>query len=100
MGTFADTANFNYHLSFAGQGKQTSVFHLQQTNGSFPFPFPELMKNDNFHLFAANGKLYKYIYIYILVCCHFVKKTIKRKKENQAIFLNSFTVWRLLIFQM
>jgi hypothetical protein len=26
-------------LSFANQGKQTSVFRLQQTYGSLPFPF-------------------------------------------------------------
>jgi hypothetical protein len=41
MGTLAETANVDYRLSFADQGKQTSVFRfrLQQTNGSFPFPF-------------------------------------------------------------
>jgi hypothetical protein len=41
MGTFAETAIVNYHLSFADQGNQTSVFRfrLQQTNESFPFPF-------------------------------------------------------------
>jgi hypothetical protein len=51
MGTFAATANLNYRLLFAGQGKQTSifvcrkqmevchfVFRLQQTNGSCCFP--------------------------------------------------------------
>jgi predicted DNA-binding helix-hairpin-helix protein len=37
MGTFAETAIFGYCLSFAGQGKQTSVFRflLQETNRSF-----------------------------------------------------------------
>jgi hypothetical protein len=41
MGTFVETAIVNYPLSFANQGKQTSVFHfrLQQTNGNLPFPF-------------------------------------------------------------
>jgi hypothetical protein len=41
MGTFAETAIVNYHLSFAYQGKQTPVllFRLQQTNESFPVPF-------------------------------------------------------------
>jgi hypothetical protein len=41
MGTFAETAIVDYRLSFADQGKQTSVFSflLQQTNGSLPFPF-------------------------------------------------------------
>jgi hypothetical protein len=54
MGTFAETANVDYRLSFAIQGKQisvfhfrfaekkrkfaVSVFHLQQTNGSCRFP--------------------------------------------------------------
>jgi hypothetical protein len=42
MGTFAETAIVDFRLSFASQGKQTSVFrfHLQQTNRSLPFPFP------------------------------------------------------------
>jgi hypothetical protein len=41
MVTFAKTAIVDYRLSFANQGKQTSIFHfhLQQTNGSLPFPF-------------------------------------------------------------
>jgi hypothetical protein len=30
MGTFAETANVDYRLSFADQGKQTSVVRLQQ----------------------------------------------------------------------
>jgi hypothetical protein len=54
MGTFAETAIVDYRLSFANQGKQTSVFrflfvenkrkfavavfHLQQTNESCQFP--------------------------------------------------------------
>jgi hypothetical protein len=34
MSTFAETEIVNYHLSFASQGKQTSVsrFRLQQAN--------------------------------------------------------------------
>jgi hypothetical protein len=41
MGTFAVTAIIDYCLSFADQGKQTSIFHfrLQQTNRRFPFQF-------------------------------------------------------------
>jgi hypothetical protein len=41
MGTFAETAIVDYRLSFAEQGKKTSVFrfYLQQTNGSLSFPF-------------------------------------------------------------
>jgi hypothetical protein len=41
MGTFAEKAFTDYQLSFANQGKQTSVsvfdFRFQQTNGSLPF---------------------------------------------------------------
>jgi hypothetical protein len=39
MGKFAETAIVDYRLSFADQGKQTSVFRfrLLQTNGSLPF---------------------------------------------------------------
>ncbi len=37
MGTFAEKAIVDYRLSFADQGKQTLVFRLQQTNGSYPF---------------------------------------------------------------
>jgi hypothetical protein len=41
MGTFAETTIVSYRLSFADQGKQTSVFRfrLQQTNGSLLFLF-------------------------------------------------------------
>jgi hypothetical protein len=41
MGTFAESANVDYRLSFAEQGKQTFAyrFSLQQTNGSLPFSF-------------------------------------------------------------
>jgi hypothetical protein len=41
MGTFAETTNVDYLLSFADEGKQTSVynFRLQKTNESLPFPF-------------------------------------------------------------
>jgi hypothetical protein len=41
MGTFAETAIVDYHLPFADQEKQTSVFsfHLQPTNWSLPCPF-------------------------------------------------------------
>jgi hypothetical protein len=37
MGTFAETAIVEYRLLFADQGK-TSIFRLQQTNGSCCFP--------------------------------------------------------------
>jgi hypothetical protein len=36
MGMFAETAIIDYHLSFAEEGKQISIFHLclQQTNST------------------------------------------------------------------
>jgi hypothetical protein len=52
MDTIAETANFDYHSSFADQGKRTSVFRFpyvvqteivvcpfvyEETNGSYPF---------------------------------------------------------------
>jgi hypothetical protein len=62
MGTFAETANVDYPLSVTGQGKQTSFFyfHLQQTNGSYPFATYNYVRkmelNGNFRLYTANGK--------------------------------------------
>ncbi len=40
MGTFAGTAIVDYHLLFADQGKQTSIFRfcLQLIDGSLPIP--------------------------------------------------------------
>jgi hypothetical protein len=48
MGTFAETANVHYCLSFADQGKQTSIFRLQKTNGSLTFPFSVGSKQTKF----------------------------------------------------
>jgi hypothetical protein len=39
MGTFPEKAIVSYHLSFADQGKQISVFRSQKTNGILPFQF-------------------------------------------------------------
>jgi hypothetical protein len=38
MGTFAETAIVDYRLLFADHGKETSVFRIRQTKGSWPFP--------------------------------------------------------------
>jgi hypothetical protein len=53
MGTFAETAIINYHLSFAVQRKSTSVFcfHLQQANGSLPFPLSVCSKQTEVAVF-------------------------------------------------
>jgi hypothetical protein len=52
MGTFAETLIVDYRLSFADQEKQKSIFRfrLQQTNGSWPFPF-SICKNKRKLLF-------------------------------------------------
>jgi hypothetical protein len=52
MGTYPETANVDYRLSFADQDKQSSVFRLrlQQINGSLPFPFSVCSRNGGFPL--------------------------------------------------
>jgi hypothetical protein len=77
MGTFAETANVGYRLSFADQEKQTSIYHFQ---------------------FAANKRccypniyisIYPYIYIYIYI--YAAVSNGKWKMEAHAIFLNPMT---------
>jgi hypothetical protein len=62
MGTFAETANVDYRLLFADQGKQTSAFPLQKTNKSLPLIF--LVCKTEVAVFRM------YIYIYILIWQH------------------------------
>jgi hypothetical protein len=64
MGTFAETTVVSYRLSFADQGKQTSVFRfrLQQTNGSLLFLFSGYI--DMYRIYAAVCIFDVYIYIY------------------------------------
>jgi hypothetical protein len=55
MGTFAETAIVNFRLSFADQGKQTSVFcfRLQQTSGTnLPFSFSVFSKQTKVAVFV------------------------------------------------
>jgi hypothetical protein len=54
MGTFAETAIVDYHLSFAGQGKRTPIFRfcLQQTSGSLPFMFSVCSKQTEIAVFC------------------------------------------------
>ncbi len=96
-GTFADTANVDYRLLFADQGKKTSVFGFQKTNRSLLFLFSACSKqmengtNGNFRLFAANGKqkwqtsvCFLYIYIYML--------PFQTENGSPRYFLNPFTI--------
>jgi hypothetical protein len=54
MGTFAETAIVDYHLSFTNQGKQTPIFHfaLQQTSRSLSFPFTVCNKQTEVAIFC------------------------------------------------
>ncbi len=54
MGTFAETAIVDYGLSFADQGKQTSVlrFRMQQTNGGLRLRFPFASKQTEIAVFC------------------------------------------------
>ncbi len=45
-GHVCQTTNVDYHLSFADQRKQTSVFRLQKTIGSLPFLFFRLQQTN------------------------------------------------------
>jgi hypothetical protein len=53
MDTMAETAIVDYRLSFADQGKQTTVFrfHLQQINGSLLFMFSVCKKQTEVPIF-------------------------------------------------
>jgi hypothetical protein len=79
IGTFAETTNVHYHLSFANQGRQIFVFRSQKTNGKLPFPF--FVRNKRKLPFSNSLVFRIYIYIYIL-----------NETEAQAIFLDPFTV--------
>ncbi len=77
MDTLAETANADYHLSFADYGKQTS--------------------NWNSKLFWNGSIIYTYIRIQIYIDIHilYICWRFKRKTEAEAIFLNPFTVCSL-----
>jgi hypothetical protein len=97
---------------FADQGKQTSLFHLQQRNGRCHF-HQDTLKRQHIYL---NIYIYIFLYIflkifiyyifilYIILIYIFVYAAVKRKngKKDQVIFLNPFTVcslckWKLAV---
>jgi hypothetical protein len=88
MGTFADTANVDYHLSFADQGKQTFLFSV-----SFSFSHIYIERavyiDIYIHIYL---NLYIY-YIYIYICIYMLP--FKGKTEEQVIFLDLFTICSL-----
>jgi hypothetical protein len=61
MGLFAETANVDYHLLFADQGEQTSVFRLQRTNGSL-LDLLSVTANKRKLLFSGGSDFHTYIY--------------------------------------
>ncbi len=67
MGMFAETANVDYRLSFADQGKYLSVLCSQKINGSLPFPFS--VRTVCAHIYIETAA---YIYIYIYLCIYIV----------------------------
>ncbi len=85
-------ANVKYCLSFASQGKQTSVFRIYlYWNGSIYIPtYMYLAIYISISIFICP---YLYIYTYIYICCRF-----KRKTKAQAFF--PWHVYCLLIVQI
>jgi hypothetical protein len=55
MDSFAETVIVVYRLSFADQGIQTSVFRLQQTDGSMPFPLSVCSKQTEVAVFRLRN---------------------------------------------
>ncbi len=80
MGTFAETAIFDYHLLSANQGKQTTLFLLQKTNGSGRIPFV---------LFSV---CIDTVYINVLKLQHCFNIYGKQKMVAKVIFCNAFTI--------
>jgi hypothetical protein len=77
MGTYAETVIFDYCLSFADQGEQTSIFRLrfQQTNGSLPF----------LYIYAAVSI---YMYIWKTDCINIYAALSNRKRKTEARLLS------------
>jgi hypothetical protein len=85
MGTFADTANVPYCLSFADQGKQTSVFRYMYLLYVYIYS-------------VIYVYTYIYIYIHIYIYCCFEGKT----ENGSPGVLNPFTVcpshkWKFVV---
>jgi hypothetical protein len=89
---FAETANVDYLLSFADQGKRASVFrfpfslYIYFETAADIYTYRDIEIYIYISLYISNLYLYIYIFIYYICCC------FKRKTEAQAIFLNPFTV--------
>jgi hypothetical protein len=62
MGAFAETAIVDYHLSFADQGKQTSIFHVH-----FPYMYICKYRENENHIYIY---MYLYVYVYVYLYVH------------------------------
>ncbi len=105
MGKFAETANADYHLLFADQGKQTSVsvcsketevccfrFPFATNKQKFAFPF-SIYIYSHCTVYTENRTIYICIYIYsIYIYLYFVYFRFKWKTEAPAFFFNPFTI--------
>jgi hypothetical protein len=94
MGMFAETTNVDYHLWFADQDKQTSVF---------PLPVPVYIY---IYIYTKNGTIYTYykcmycIYLYTYIFN--AVSNGKRKAKAKRFFLKLFTVcssykWKFVV---
>jgi hypothetical protein len=73
MGMFDETAIIDYRLSLAGQGKQTSVFRLQQTNGSLLFLLSICRKQTEVFIYICFD-MAAFMYT-VYICCRFRQET-------------------------
>jgi hypothetical protein len=110
MGTSAETANVDYRSLFADHEKQTSVFCLQQTNGSLLVSVSSIfLKYIDINIYIGTQHMYRYIDIdidlyieiyiysytvYLYIYWRFKGKTEKRKPRRFFLI-----IYRLLIVQ-
>ncbi len=96
MGTFAEIENVDYHLLFADQGKQTSVFHIyifticidenifqQKCPSIYIYIERQHIYRDIYILKRQHIYRYVYIYLYLHINIHTVSNG-KQKTEAQA----------------
>ncbi len=99
MGTFAETANLDYRLSFVDQGKVCHFRCLQQLNGSCLFlivPFSE-------YIFIYMYVYFIHIFISIYIMCMYINihaAVSNRKTENRSQGIFFLNVHCLFIVQM
>jgi hypothetical protein len=96
MATCAETEIVVYRLSFADQGKQTSIFR------KFFFPHAYIYiyiytENKTIYVYYIHIYIYIYIHIYVYIYIYtyiYMHCSFKRKMVAEAFFHNPFTVWK------